>query len=123
MKNVIFDQAGLPSLRIVENDYLASCGSDIYAGYIEKDRVHDFNGNQRGWFDDGVLRDLNGKCVGFVKSANGNSHPDFPRIKTSKNFIELSKPPLKPVSLENLFSRPDFKKEWANKNPTSLMIP
>ena len=123
MKNVIFDQKGFPSLRIVEKNYLASCKDNIYAGYIEKDRVHDFNGNQRGWFDKGVLRDLSGKCVGFVKSANGKSHPVFPSIKVSKNFVELSTPPLKPVSLETPFARPNFKKEWADKNPTSLMIP
>lgn len=123
MKNVIFDRKGTPSLRIVKRSYLASCRRNIYAGYIEKDRVHDFNGTQRGWFDKGVLRDLSGKCVGFVESANGKCHPVFPSIKTPKSFIELTTPPLKPVSQENPFSRPDFKKEWADKNPTTLMIP
>lgn len=123
MKNVIFDRKGTPSLVIVKNSYLASCRHNIYAGYIEKDRVHDFNGTQRGWFDDGILRDLSGKCVGFVKSANGKCHPVFPATKAPKNFSELPKPPLKPVSQERPFSRPDFKKEWADKNPTTLMIP
>ena len=123
MENVIFDQTGKPSLRIVENKYLASCNHKIYAGYIEQDRVHDFNGTQRGWFDDGILRDLNGKCVGFMESANGKCHPLFPAIKTPKNFTELPAPPLKPVSQEAVFSRPAFKKEWADKNPKTLMIP
>ncbi len=122
MKNIIFDRKGAPSLRIVRKSYLASCRHNIYAGYIEKDRVHDFNGTQRGWFDDGILRDLGGKCVGFVASANGKCHPVFPSIKTLKSFVKLTAPPLKPVSQEKPFSRPDFKKEWADKNPSTLMM-
>ena len=78
---------------------------------------------KEGGFDDGVLRDLSGKCVGFVESVNGKSHPVLPSIKIPKSFVELPIPPLKPVSQENLFSRPDFKKEWADKSPTTLMIP
>ena len=123
MEKVIFDRKGTPSLRIVKKSYLVSCRRKIYAGYIEQDRVHDFNGTQRGWFDDGILRDLSGKCVGFMKSANGKCHPALPSIKTSKKFVELPTPPLKPVSQENTFSRPNFKKEWADKNPSTLMIP
>jgi len=123
MKNVIFDRKGTPSLKIMKKNYLASFKYKIYAGYIEEDRVHDFNGTQRGWFDNGVLRDLSGKCVGFVESANGKSHPVFPSIKKPGSVVELSTPPLKPVSQEHLFSRPDFTKEWADKNPTTLMIP
>ncbi len=123
MKNVIFDRKGTPSLRVVKRGYLASCRHNIYAGYIEKDRVHDFNGTQRGWFDDGILRDLNGKCVGFMKSTNGKCHPVFPSIKIPKRFVELPTPPLKPVSQKKFFSRPNFKKEWADKNPSTLMIP
>ncbi len=123
MKDVIFDQQGTPSLRIVRKDYLASCKHNIYAGYIDSNRVHDFNGTQRGWFDNGVLRDLNGKCVGFIKSANGKCHPILPAIKSFKSFVKLPMPPLKPVSQKNSFSRPNFKKEWADKNPTTLMIP
>lgn len=123
MKTVIFDKKGKPSLVIVQHDYLASCRHNIYAGYIEESGVYDFNGTQRGWFDDGVLRDLSGKCVGFVESANGQCHPDFPSIKAPKDLAEIPPPPLKPVSQQRSFSRPDFKKEWADKNPTTLMIP
>ena len=120
---IIFDKKGTPSLEIVKNGYLASYTHKLYAGYIEEDRVHDFNGNQRGWFDNGLLRDLSGKCVGFTSKANGKLHPKFPSITLPKKTIKLSEPPLKPVSQEYPCERPAPQKIWANKNPTTLMIP
>ena len=120
---MIFDRKGVPSLRLVRDTYLASCKRSIYAGYVEQDKVHDFNGNQRGWLSEGVLRDLHGKCVGFMKSANGKQNPAFPPFKVSRGFAELPKPPLKPASQEQPFFYPVFKKEWADKTPAILMIP
>ncbi len=125
LKDVIFDKNGKPSLRIVRDEYLAPCERKFYAGYIEKGRAYDFNGNQRGWLDsDGVLRDLNGRCVGFLSSANGTCHPVFPKTKQpTKDFAALPEPPLKPVSLEDTGFELEPKKEWADKNPVGLMIP
>ena len=124
IQNIIFDKKGSPSLKIEDNNFLSCFKGSFYAGYIEKNRVHDFNGTQRGWFKNGVLRDLNGKCVGFVLGANGRFHPKFPPIKkTIKKPLTLTKPPLKPVSQEYPFKEPKLKQEWADKNPTTLMIP
>ena len=123
-QNIIFDKKGSPCLKIENDNFLSCFKNRFYAGYIEKNRVHDFNGAQRGWFKSGVLRDLNGKCVGFVLGANGKMHPKFPPPqKLAIRHIELNKPPLKPVSQEYPFGEPKLKKEWADTNPTTLMIP
>ena len=123
MSDIIFDRKGTPSLKIASNSYLISCIHNIYAGFIEKDRVHDFNGTQRGWFHDGVLRDLNGKCVGFMETANGKCHPVFPSTRALQNVVEPLNPPLKPGFQEQSFNQPPFQEEWADKDPTTLMIP
>lgn len=123
MKKVIFDQNGQASLIIISNNLLFSYVDNIYVGYIENDRVHDFNGSQRGWFNDGFLRNLNGECVGFTLNTNGGVHPNLPVIKEEiKHTGKLPEPPLIPVS-QIPFMQPDFKKVWADKNPTTLMIP
>ena len=124
MEKIIFDKKGNPSLRIENDNFLSSLTRGFYVGYIEEDRVHDFNGTQRGWFKNGVLRDLSGECVGFVSGANGKFHLKFlPLKRVVKKIFKLAEPPLKPVSQEYPFKKPEFKKEWADKNPTTLMIP
>jgi len=37
--------------------------------YLLQDKVYGFNGKHLGWFDSGIMRDLKGAQVGFVKSA------------------------------------------------------
>ena len=124
MKNIIFDQTGTPSLSLVKGKYLFSLGDLVYAGYVEKNKAHDFNGSQRGWFDEGILRDLTGKCVGFVEGAAVNSSQlKFPPTKPVKKIKKLPTPPLMPVSQEKPFHRPAFKTAWSNKKPIDLMIP
>ena len=124
MKNIIFDKKGNPSLKIIKKTYLVSNSPNLFAGYIEGDTIHDFNGNHRGWLSDGILRDLNGHCVGFMHNADGESHPKFPQTKAGDISNPDLQPPLKPAPL-NIFShRPTFKKKWASdKNPITLMIP
>ena len=123
MKKIIFDRKGHASLLIINNSLLFSCVDSIYAGYIENDRVHDFNGSQRGWFIGGILRNLTGECVGFTRNTNSGEHPSLPVVeKETKQLNELPAPPLMPVSQES-FMRPVFKKICADKNPTTLMIP
>ena len=123
MKKVIFDQKGKASLVIISDKLLFSYVDSIYAGYIDNERVHDFNGSQRGWFSDGILRNLNGECVGFTHNTNGRAHPRLPVIEEeTKQLDKLPTPPLMPVSQAS-FTRPAFKKVWADKNPTTLMIP
>lgn len=124
MKDIIFDQTGAPSLSLIKNKYLFSPGHSVYAGYIDENKAHDFNGSQRGWFDGEILMDLTGKCVGFVKGADvSHSQLKFPPTKPVENIKKLPDPPLIPVSQEKPFNRPVFKTAWSNKKPIDLMIP
>lgn len=36
--------------------------------YLVQEKVYGFNGQHLGWFDEGVMRDIKGAKVGFVKS-------------------------------------------------------
>ena len=37
--------------------------------YLVQDKVYGFNGQHLGWFDSGIMRDLKGAQIGFVKSS------------------------------------------------------
>ena len=40
--------------------------------YLYDEAVYGFNGHHLGWFEDGWIRDLRGKCAFFTEEANGS---------------------------------------------------
>ena len=65
----LFDQKGNATAYIAEDGegtiYLWN-GNAV--AYLVQEKVYGFNGQHLGWFDNGVMRDLKGAQVGFVKS-------------------------------------------------------
>lgn len=58
--------------------YLYDDGEHIYlfngrpVAYLYDNAVYGFNGHHLGWFEDGWVRDLQGKCVFFTEDATGS---------------------------------------------------
>ena len=58
--------------------YLHDDGEHIYlfsgqpVAYLSNDAVYAFNGTQLGWFENGWIRDLTGKCVFFTETSTGS---------------------------------------------------
>lgn len=65
----LFDSKGVATAYIAEDGE-----ATIYlwrgeaVAYVHSDHVYGFNGLHLGWFDDGIVRDAKGECVGFVKT-------------------------------------------------------
>ena len=74
--------------------YIASDGEGtVYlwngeaVAYLVQEKVYGFNGEHMGWFDKGVMRDLKGARVGFVKSAC----PVTPKTERTKSTKKTKK--------------------------------
>ncbi len=95
MKTIIYDKEGSPCLIIKKNGRLV----DFYGksvGFLHGDSAFDYNGNHRGWFETGILRDHFGNCVGFMEGATG-IRPILPirRIAPIPAISEIE--PIRPV--------------------------
>lgn len=40
--------------------------------YLHDDAIYGYNGHQLGWFEEGWIRDLGGRCVFFTENTNGS---------------------------------------------------
>jgi len=86
--------------------------------FVEKGAVWSFKQQHLGWYDEGWLRDLSGKCVGFSEAGKGGPNPpktkppsdppadkkDQPEIPDIKDLPD--RPPRRPVWSE--LSEEDF---------------
>ena len=77
-EQTIFGRNGEPFLILHENGRLVNfSGQNI--GFCDEDSIYDYSGGRhRGWFENGVMRDHNGYCVGFLKGARDTASPIFP---------------------------------------------
>ncbi|WP_281227294.1 4-fold beta flower protein [Flavobacterium aquiphilum] len=66
-------------------------------GYLDSDnRIYGFNGKHLGWYEDGILWDLNGNRTGFNKQslpvfAKFGPFKSFKQFKPFKSFKEFAK--------------------------------
>ena len=103
IKKVIFNKNGRTSVLIVDEGYIISNIKKEYIGYVDKDRIYDFNGNQRAWFKKGFFFDLYGKRIGFTENAR-KYNADLPKTKVSNIKLNNSSyRPLKPGSPQITF--------------------
>ena len=65
----LFDQKGNSVAYIAEDgEGTIYLWNGVAVAYLVQEKVYGFNGHHLGWFDDGVMRDLKGAKVGFLKS-------------------------------------------------------
>ncbi len=110
-ETTLFGEDGVPAAFIDRTDentiylwegkpvaYLVKNGPDIC--------IYGFNGDNLGWFEQGIVWDKSGRAVGFVEGAIvKTTKPGAPRgAKSFKPFKALEKGPLPRPSLKKEFS-------------------
>lgn len=68
----LYDSHGKPVAYIYEDNVHIYLFNGQPVAYLYGDAVYGFNGHQLGWFEDGWVRDLYGKCVFFTENATGS---------------------------------------------------
>ncbi|MFQ2194458.1 4-fold beta flower protein [Aeromonas jandaei] len=63
--------------------------------HLDGDAVYSFSGNHIGWFEDGWVRDLKGKCVFYTASATGGPVKPVKKVKPVKSVKRVK--PIKGV--------------------------
>ena len=119
-ERTIFDSNGEPSLILHENGRLVSFnGQNI--GFCDEDSVYDYGGGHRGWFENGVLRDHDGYCIGFLRGARDTSSPVFPvpQVPPVPEIPQIE--PIRPVK-EIKPIKPVKQMVWSSFDPISVFM-
>mgnify|MGYP001421712482 CR=1 FL=1 len=110
----LFSADGTPTAYIDTADELTIYMWDgTPVAYLESDGVafdiYGFNGLHLGWFEDGIVRDHQGKVVGFIQGAVALP-TKFEPFKAFKKFKPIQSvqriPPVKPVYRDSWSSTP-----------------
>ena len=118
--DTIYNQYGEPRLRLLENDRLVDFdGKSI--GFIDDEDIYDYNGNHRGWYIGGLLRDHNGDCVGFGEEVTDTRYSFLPfkDFGPFPGFVEFE--PFRPFK-ELAPYKPFFTIDWSTYDPISLFM-
>lgn len=116
--DVIYSKEGIPLLRVFGNGRLVNFnGKSI--GFLDNDNVYDYNGNHRGWFIEGILRDHEGNCVGFGEYVGKTLHPFLPfkQFRPFSSFVEFE--PFRPFKNFTPL-KPFFNIDWSEYDPISM---
>ena len=116
----VFNRQG-KSLYVLDSDeiHIYSMAGEPVA-FVDKEAVFNFSGKHLGWFEDGWLRDMDGKCVGFVESAGGGG-PSKPKKKSQQPEPGPRKdPPPHPEDLDRP-GKPIKISAWSEKSATALL--
>ena len=97
MAEWIYDRSGHPQI-IVDGDRFLDRGGINTIGWNDGTATFTPTGHPAGWFEDGVLSDVENQCVGFTGDATGKvpARPDELRARQMPNLAESP-------------DRPDFK--------------
>jgi len=118
--NVIYDQTGQPTLRLLENGRLVDFrGQSI--GFVDSGSVYNYRGKHCGWYEGGILRDHSGDCVGFGEKVTETAHPLLPlkSLKPLPALVELE--PLRPLK-ELVPLRPLKSLGWSPRTPVTIFF-
>ncbi len=120
MIEVIYDRFGAPRVRIFENGNVTNFQGQ-HIGFIKGDCVYNYKGLQVGWYERGVLRDLNGNTSGFSENPTDIIKPLLPlrQLKPLAGLTQLA--PLRPLTeLRHLKPLRSF--SWSQLEPEQLFF-
>ena len=110
MDGVLFDGKGRPVAYLeVDGERIIYLWNGYAVAYFVGDRIHGWNGNHIGWFNEGVVYDRHGQRVGSV----GDKCPralQATRAKASKH-ARTAKYALKPE-----YERPDYRNYYSEQD-------
>jgi len=109
MSNIFYSKSGSPVAYTEDGSHIFLYTGEC-VGYIFEDSIFSFNGRHLGFFVDGWVRDKNGRCVLFIRTAKKGPErrrKDIARIKEQKLKIPIKKP------REEQLSKLEIKQEWS----------
>jgi len=110
----LFDKHGKAAFFLDQDKIHVYAWDGSPVAFVEKEAVFTFKGRHLGWYEDGWLRDLEGKCVGFDNPGTGGPNP--PRVKPHlAPPAEKKEPPEKPA-IEKMPERPPRRAAWSEKS-------
>ena len=80
-----YSNSGQP-IAYTEDDQHLYLFSGEPVAYLSGDAIYSFSGEHLGWFEDGWIRDKEGKCVFFTSYARGGPLKPFKRMKPMKGM-------------------------------------
>ena len=106
MEETLFETDGTPVVYLAyddENTFYLWDGTPV--AYLEShNEIYGYNGKHLGWYENGVIRDLTGKIVGYNKKTlpvfpEFENFKAFKKFKPFKSFKEFAK--MKPTYSNN----------------------
>lgn len=117
-ETVINNRRGGPVLRLLNSGEFLTY-SNKYLGFLQNEAVYDYNGAQRAWFENGVLRDLQGNVIGFVNGASDPPAPLFPIARIPRIPPVPPIPPFRPFTQFQKF-KPFKSMSWSAFDPVTI---
>ncbi len=117
---VIYDRSGQPRLMVLTDGRLVDFnGRSI--GFLDSRDAYNYEGHHCGWYEDGILRDHGGDCVGYGELVADTIHPLLPlkKVRSIPSLVDVE--PLRP---EIKIGPPNPIKtiNWSTSTPISLFL-
>jgi hypothetical protein len=94
MADWIYDQSGHPPI-VVDGDRFLNRSGVTTIGWINGTEIFTVAGQHAGWFEDGVLSDLQNRWAGFTADATGET-PSRPAELRTRPMPDLGESPSQP---------------------------
>jgi hypothetical protein len=115
----IFDKQGTAKLWLIidEARFVDADGNSI--GYLEPDGAcYDYKGKHRGWYYDGIMRDVRGEPAGFSENATGPT-PALPITRGASAPFARSITPGRPRN-GYVTLKPRESRKWSLLDPVMM---
>jgi len=107
----LYNKKGKANFFLDEDKIHIYSWAGVPVAFVEKAGVYNYAKKHLGWYEDGWLRDAEGKCLAMAEPG-GKSVPNPPRIKHPEAPGAKQEPPERPV-IEAHPGRPVRKAAWS----------
>lgn len=122
--SVIFcDKIGRATFWVAEDNSRLIDEHGKTHGYVEGEAVFGLDGSHRGWYLDGLLRDLNGNVVAFWSELrSAPSSPVLPILHQPTPVTPVSEVAPTKHLLNITHIMPQLHMEWSSVNPLEWLL-
>ncbi|HWY27921.1 MAG TPA: hypothetical protein VNW25_01550 [Candidatus Sulfotelmatobacter sp.] len=111
--DVIWDENGTARYRILKDTRIVDFDGHNIAWLDEQGNIIDYEGRHRGFYENGILRDAEGRVVGLGQDPAG-PHPVLPNKGLIPGATKAASAPKKPKP-KNLMKKPEASLLWSKK--------
>ena len=77
-QDIIFDRYGAAALRFLKNDRIVTWQGEHIGFLFNNLLLYNYSGTHVGWYEGGIIRDLNGATTGFGVNPTDTPRPYLP---------------------------------------------